>query len=97
MKNILVKITLSLLQIINNIIDLINSFFGVFKSKRALMTMTITIAWFVFGYMGIKNGHNMSDFSAYFVALSPFVIGYIYGETKRPSGINYKCDCECKK
>tara|TARA_X000000368_G_C22762218_1_gene593272 strand:- start:195 stop:485 length:291 start_codon:yes stop_codon:yes gene_type:complete len=94
MKNILVKITLGFFQFINNIIDLINSFFGVFKSKRALMTMIITIAWFVFGYMGIKGGHNMADFSAYFVALSPFVIGYIYGETKRPSGSCNKDKCE---
>ena len=66
------------------------------KSKRAILTSTIMICWFVFGMYGIKHGSNMSDFAAYFAALSPFVIGYIYGETKRPSGSNPKY-CECKK
>tara|TARA_R100001443_G_scaffold39175_2_gene52603 strand:- start:140 stop:430 length:291 start_codon:yes stop_codon:yes gene_type:complete len=95
MKKILENILKQIITLFDNIMNLINSFFGVFRSKRALMTMIITIAWFVFGYMGIKSGHNMADFSAYFVALSPFVIGYIYGETKRPSGYNDNCG-ECK-
>lgn len=67
MKNLFNKIS----GLFNNIFDVINNLFGVFKSKRALMTMVITVAWLVFGYMGIKNGTDMSSFSAYFVALSP--------------------------
>ena len=91
MKNLFNKI----IELFNNVFDVINNLFGVFKSKRALMTMVITVAWLTFGYMGIKNGTDMSSFSAYFVSLSPFIIGYIYGETKRPSGCNLK-DCDCK-
>jgi len=90
LKNILNK----LVGIFTNILDLVNNVFAVFKSKRALMTVVITIAWVVFGYIGIKNGTDMGNFSAYFVSLSPFVIGYIYGETKRPSG--KQCG-ECNK
>lgn len=61
------------------------------NSKRALMTITITIAWIVFGVLGIIYNTVMSDFAVYFAALSPFIIGYIYGETKRPSGSNQCC------
>ena len=92
MKNLFNRI----MGIFNNILDLINNLFNVFKSKRALMTIVITIAWFIFGYMGIKNGTDMSSFSAYFVSLSAFVIGYIYGETKRPSGCCHD-EQNCKK
>jgi len=49
------------------------------------------VSWLIFGYFGIKQGTNMSEFAAYFAALSPFVIGYIYGETKRPSNGCDKC------
>tara|TARA_R110000824_G_scaffold89429_1_gene219265 strand:+ start:29 stop:304 length:276 start_codon:yes stop_codon:yes gene_type:complete len=91
MKNLFNKI----MGLFNNIMDVINNLFGVFKSKRAIMTTFVTVAWFIFGYMGIQNGTDMSAFSAYFVALSPFVIGYIYGETKRPSGVNCKNE-NCK-
>lgn len=62
-----------------------------FASKRALMTIAIFIAWISFGVLGIIYNTNMTDFAVYFAALSPFIVGYIYGETKRPS--NKKC-CE---
>lgn len=69
---------------------------GLLTSKRALITTTMIVCWVVFGLKGISNGTNMSEFAVYFAALSPFVIGYIYGETKRPS--DYKCkNGNCKK
>tara|TARA_R100000742_G_C4172256_1_gene10125 strand:+ start:197 stop:361 length:165 start_codon:yes stop_codon:yes gene_type:complete len=52
------------------------------------------LSWLFFGYFGIKEGTNMSEFAAYFAALSPFVIGYIYGETKRSSGTQNFCECK---
>lgn len=70
-------------------------FIEMISSKRFLITMFMMIAWLIFGFLGIKNNTNMSEFAAYFAALSPFVIGYIYGETKRSSGT--KTFCECKK
>tara|TARA_R110000803_G_scaffold208061_1_gene276478 strand:- start:4648 stop:4872 length:225 start_codon:yes stop_codon:yes gene_type:complete len=70
--------------------------FGLLSSKRAFITTFMIVAWVVFGLKGINNGTNMSEFAAYFAALSPFVIGYIYGETKRPSGC-CKENGNCKK
>lgn len=55
-------------------------------SKRAIITTLMIVCWIVFGIMAIKNGSNLKDLATYFASLSPFVIGYIYGETKRPSG-----------
>ena len=70
-----------------------------FKSKRYSITLFMMVSWLLFGYFGIKNGTNMSEFAAYFAALSPFVIVYIYGEKKRPSNSHTPrentCDCEC--
>lgn len=63
------------------------------KSKRFAMIVYVMIAWVLFGVMGIIYGVEMGGLAAYFAALSPFVIGYIYGETKRPSGQK----CKCKK
>ena len=65
---------------------------NMFKSKRYSITLFMMFSWLAFGYLGIKQGTNMSEFAAYFAALSPFVIGYIYGETKRPSN-----ECQCCK
>ena len=55
------------------------------RSKRFAITIYVLVAWLVFGILGIIYGANMSEFAAYFAALSPFIIGYIYGETKRSS------------
>jgi len=65
--------------------------FNIFNSKRFTLTLFMMVSWLIFGYFGIKQGTNMSEFAAYFAALSPFVIGYIYGETKRPSNGCDKC------
>jgi len=66
------------------------------KSKRFSITLFMMLAWLMFGVLGIIYMTNMSEFAAYFAALSPFVIGYIYGETKRPSGSGCdKKDCKC--
>jgi hypothetical protein len=62
------------------------------KSKRFSITIFMMLAWLMFGVLGIIYMTNMSEFAAYFAALSPFVIGYIYGETKRPSN-----ECQCCK
>ena len=64
------------------------------KSKRFAMIVYVMVAWVLFGVMGIIYGADMGGLAAYFAALSPFIIGYIYGETKRPSGNNYKCKCK---
>jgi len=64
------------------------------QSKRFLVTLFMMLSWLFFGYFGIKEGTNMSEFAAYFAALSPFVIGYIYGETKRSSGTQNFCECK---
>tara|TARA_R100000963_G_scaffold34689_1_gene29199 strand:+ start:1133 stop:1375 length:243 start_codon:yes stop_codon:yes gene_type:complete len=72
--------------------------FEYLKSKRFTITIYMMLAWLVFGVMGILYGHDMASFAAYFAALSPFVIGYIYGETKRPSGTGSECcnkNCKC--
>ena len=70
--------------------------FNYLKSKRFTITLFMMVSWLLFGYFGIKEGTNMSEFAAYFAALSPFVIGYIYGETKRPSNCPIDCECDCK-
>tara|TARA_R100000734_G_scaffold10486_1_gene7916 strand:+ start:3446 stop:3667 length:222 start_codon:yes stop_codon:yes gene_type:complete len=71
-------------------------FLKMLNSKRFVITIFMMVAWLVFGYLGIKEGTNMSEFAAYFAALSPFVIGYIYGETKRSSCNKNEDEC-CKK
>jgi cytochrome bd-type quinol oxidase subunit 1 len=83
-------------DLMKNILGLINNAFGLLKSKRAIFTIAIFVAWFMFGWKGINNGIDFIALASYFAALSPFVIGYIYGETKRPSGC---CNDEqnCKK
>ena len=69
---------------------------GLLTSKRAIITTTMIACWIVFGLKGIENGSNLTELATYFAALSPFVIGYIYGETKRPSGCCNKNE-NCKK
>jgi membrane associated rhomboid family serine protease len=64
------------------------------KSKRFAIIIYIMVAWVGFGVLGIIYGADMGQFAAYFAALSPFIIGYVYGETKRPSGKNYICKCQ---
>ena len=83
-------------DLFKNILGLINNAFGLLNSKRAVFTIAIFGAWFIFGFKGLNQGIEMGGFAAYFAALAPFVIGYIYGETKRPSG--YYEDCKkCNK
>lgn len=60
------------------------------QSKRFAIIIYVMICWFIFGVLGILKGSDMGQFAAYFAALSPFVIGYVYGETKRPSNNNNK-------
>jgi|TARA_R110000744_G_scaffold213660_2_gene332527 uncharacterized membrane protein len=55
------------------------------KSKREKVLYLIVLLWLLVGLAAIYKGSNLSELAAYFAALSPFVIGYIYGETKRPS------------
>jgi len=63
------------------------------KSKRFAMIIYVMIAWLLFGILGILFSADLGGLAAYFAALSPFVIGYIYGETKRSSNTN----CSCRK
>ena len=55
------------------------------KSKREKVLYAIILLWLIVGLVAIYNKSSLSELAAYFAALSPFVIGYIYGETKRPS------------
>ena len=70
----------------------IMAFKSFFKSKRFAMIIYVMIAWLIFGILGIFFSTDLSGLAAYFASLSPFVIGYIYGETKRSS--NTFCKCE---
>lgn len=65
---------------------MIKNILGLITSKRSILTTTMVVCWIVFGLKGINNGTNLMELATYFAALSPFVLGYIYGETKRPSG-----------
>ena len=56
-----------------------------YKKKREKVLYLIVLLWLLVGLAAIYKGSNLSELAAYFAALSPFVIGYIYGETKRPS------------
>tara|TARA_R100001244_G_scaffold132387_1_gene108665 strand:+ start:176 stop:376 length:201 start_codon:yes stop_codon:yes gene_type:complete len=55
------------------------------KSKRERLLYACILLWLIVGLTAIFKGSSLSELAAYFAALSPFVIGYIYGETKRPS------------
>ena len=56
------------------------------KSKRERLLYICVLMWLIVGLFAIHKESSLSELAAYFAALSPFVIGYIYGETKRPSG-----------
>lgn len=60
------------------------------KSKRERLIYFCFAAWLILGLAAIyantkQAGISFSELAAYIAALSPFVIGYIYGETQRPS------------
>jgi len=55
------------------------------KSKRERLLYVCVLLWLIVGLTAIFKDSNLSGLAAYFAALSPFVIGYIYGETKRPT------------
>lgn len=61
------------------------------KSKRERLIYFCFVAWFIMGMTAmILNGFkeaniNLASLAAYLAALSPFVIGYMYGETRRES------------
>ena len=55
------------------------------KSKRERLLYICVLLWLILGLIGVYNDVDLSNLAVYFTALSPFVIGYIYGETKRPS------------
>jgi uncharacterized membrane protein len=55
------------------------------KSKRERLLYVCVLLWLIIGLTALHYQASMSEMAAYFAALSPFVIGYIYGETNRPS------------
>ncbi len=59
---------------------------GFKKSKRETLLYVCVFLWLIIGVIAITHNSNLSGLAAYFASLAPFVIGYIYGETKRPSG-----------
>jgi len=56
------------------------------KSKREIMMYVIILLWAATGSYAIIKGASILQISAYFAALTPFVGGYIIGETYRTSG-----------
>jgi len=55
------------------------------NSKRQTLMYVVLGVWFVFGIIGIIFESSLTDLSVYFSSLALPFLGYIWGETKRPS------------
>lgn len=51
------------------------------NSKRQVMMYATVVLWAALGIFGILKGSPIMQFSAYFAALTPFVGGWMIGET----------------
>jgi len=56
--------------------------------KREVMIYVCMVLWSGLGVYGVLNNMMLDEIGAYFGALTPFVGGYILGETARHSGVN---------
>jgi len=56
------------------------------KSKRQRLAYIMIGMWFVMGIVAIVFESNLTELAAYYSAGSVPVLGYIWGETSRPSG-----------
>jgi hypothetical protein len=56
-------------------------------SKRKNMTYFMISAWLFFGVFGIMKGVDLTGLAAFFAAGAAPVLGYLWGETSRPSVI----------
>ena len=56
------------------------------KSKRQRLIYIMISIWFIMGIVAIVFEASLVELSAYYSAGSVPVLGYIWGETSRPSG-----------
>ena len=56
------------------------------KSKRQTLVYVMIGIWFVLGIVAIVFEASLTELAAYYSAGSVPVLGYIWGETSRPSG-----------
>lgn len=56
------------------------------KSKRQTLIYIMIGIWFVLGIVAIVFEASLTELAAYYSAGSVPVLGYIWGETSRPSG-----------
>lgn len=56
------------------------------KSKRQTLAYVMIGIWFVLGIVAIVFEASLTELAAYYSAGSVPVLGYIWGETSRPSG-----------
>jgi hypothetical protein len=54
--------------------------------KREIMIYICMVLWTILGVYGVIKNIPIDEIGAYFGALTPFVAGYILGETARHSG-----------
>ena len=56
------------------------------KSKRQRLIYVMIAIWFIMGIVAIVYEASLAELAAYYSAGSVPVLGYIWGETSRPSG-----------
>ena len=56
------------------------------NSKRLTLMYIVLLTWIAFGIFGIIYGAELNSLSVYFSSLGIPFIGYVLGETFRPSG-----------
>ena len=56
------------------------------NSKRLTLMYIVLLTWIAFGIFGIYMGTELNSLSVYFSSLGIPFIGYVLGETFRPSG-----------
>jgi len=62
--------------------------------KREVLIYVCMILWTILGVYGVLTHMLLDEIGAYFGALTPFVGGYILGETARHSGVEINNDKE---
>ena len=60
--------------------------------KREIMIYVCMVLWAILGVYGVLTHMMLDEIGAYFGALTPFVGGYILGETARHSGADPNAD-----
>lgn len=55
------------------------------KSKRLRLTMVMMLVWALLAIYAIHKGADLNGLAAYYAAGAVPILGYIWGETQRPS------------